>query len=178
YTMNDEHLSGYVSHGHGLKAAARKILDQYLLKIGIAGLRLDHTTCISQTVKERLCASGLPIARSQVIFQGIPVEKFAPKPQPGKIGSPARILYVGQLHSYKGVHNAIAAVGRLHREGLAVRLTVCGKGTRAYEEELVRHATSSGAEVAFLGQVPHEALGEIYREHDIFVFPSTWAEPF
>jgi glycosyltransferase involved in cell wall biosynthesis len=29
-----------------------------------------------------------------------------------------------------------------------------------------------------MGHVPHNALPEIYRTHDLFVFPSTWAEPF
>jgi glycogen synthase len=178
YTMNDEHVAGYVTHGTGVQAALRRLLDQHLLKIGIAGLRFTKTTCISQTVKDRLCAQGVPISSAEVIFQGIPIEKFPSKAEPGKINHPARILYVGQLHSYKGVHNVIGAVSRLHWEGVHVQLTICGRGTPEYEEELGRHAKASPARITFLGQVPHDALGEIYRDHDIFVFPSTWAEPF
>jgi glycosyltransferase involved in cell wall biosynthesis len=178
YTMNDEHLAGYLSRQTGWTASFKQFMDEHILSIGAESLQLRHTTCISQTVKRRLCEQGLPIPSSRVIFQGIPVEKFLSKPNPGRISSFPKVLYVGQLHSYKGVHTAIQAVGRLHREGHKIELTICGKGTDDYERHLRQLAEATGASITFMGLVPHDLLPEIYRNHDLFVFPSTWAEPF
>ncbi len=178
YTMNDEHLAGYLSRQTGWMGSFKQFLDERILRIGAVSLQLRHTTCISQTVKRRLCEQGLPIPSSKVIFQGIPVEKFPAKPHPGQISAIPRVLYVGQLHSYKGVHTAIQAIGRLHREGHKIELTICGKGTADYEQHLRQLADATGASITFMGQVAHDMLPEIYRSHDLFVFPSTWAEPF
>jgi len=178
YTMNDEHLAGYLSRQMGWMGSLKQFLDDHILGIGAVSLKLRHTTCISQTVKRRLCEQGLPIPSSKVIFQGIPVEKFPSKPNPGRISATPKVLYVGQLHSYKGVHTVIQAIGRLHRQGQAIELTICGKGTADYEQHLRQLAEATGASITFLGQLSHDSLPEIYRSHDLFVFPSTWAEPF
>ncbi len=178
YTMNDEHLAGYLSRQTGWMGSLKQFLDEHILRIGAVSLQLRHTTCISQTVKRRLCEQGLPIPSSKVIFRGIPVEKFPAKSNPGRISPTPKVLYVGQLHSYKGVHTAIQSIGRLHREGQPVELTICGKGTAEYERHLRQLAEATSASITFMGQVPHDRLPEIYRSHDLFVFPSTWAEPF
>jgi glycosyltransferase involved in cell wall biosynthesis len=178
YTMNDEHLAGYLSRQTGWIGSIKQILDEHLLNIGAFSLKLKNTTCISQTVKRRLCEQGVAIPSSKVIFQGIPIDKFPSKASPGKLGARVKVLYVGQLHSYKGVHTVIQAVCRLHSEGHKIQLTVCGKGEASYELHLRTLAAAAGADITFLGQVPHDALPEIYRSHDLFVFPSTWAEPF
>jgi len=178
YTMNDEHLASYASVGTEWKASVKRLLDQRILGIGISRLQLRHTTCISQTVKLRLCAQGVPVADAEVIFQGIPVEKFPAKAHPGVFTLPTRILYVGQLHDYKGVHTVIEAADLLCRQGFAVELTICGKGDAEYERSLHDLAAKTQCDVSFTGQVLHAQLPEIYRSHDFFVFPSTWAEPF
>lgn len=183
YTFNDEHLAGYrpapwKAAPRGLAAA---LLDRLLgQRLTLRGLDLSQTTCISQLLKNNLLAQGLPIAASRVIYQGIELDQFPPKPKPGELGRPLRLLYVGQLHAYKGVHTLLEAAHQLAAgpEGLALSLTIVGAGDAEYEARLAELAQAGPARVEFAGRVPHQELPLVYRAHHVFVFPSQWAEPF
>ena len=67
-------------------------------------------------------------------MQGIPLELFPPKAEPGAAHSPFRLLYAGQLHRYKGVHTLMEAAAIAGRAEFSV--TVAGAGDPAYEAEL------------------------------------------
>jgi len=183
YTFNDEHLAGYLPRAWSPapRAMIGALADRLLLGgITTARLRLRHTTSISRRVRDNLVASGLHAAESRIIYQGIPVERFPLKTDPGRIGSPARILFVGQLVPYKGADTLIRAAHDLAaaRGPDAIRLTVAGDGPGSHPAELRRLALEGPAQVEFLGRVPHAELPALYRRHDLFVFPSRWQEPF
>ncbi|MEZ4253952.1 MAG: glycosyltransferase, partial [Polyangiales bacterium] len=91
---------------------------------------------------------------------------------------PRRLLYVGQLHRYKGAHTLIEAAGRLRASGREVEVTLVGAGDATYTAELRARAHHEGVDVRFAGHLPRSALPAIYRAHDAFVFPSIWREPF
>ena len=183
YTFNDENILGYLPGPFGLRPRklARWLIENLLIPgVTLKGLRFDHATCISRTLRDRLLARGLPAQEIKVIYQGIPIADFPLKPRPGSIHSPARLLYAGQLHPWKGVHTLIEAAGRIAeaRGRGAAAVTVVGGGPQDYVAELERDAAACGAAVEFRGRVPHHELPTIYRDHDVFVFPSTWPEPF
>lgn len=183
FTFNDEHVGEFMPSQFCFegKAALRYILDNWIMpSITLKSIDLQHTTCISQQLKSNLLKKHMPIENSKVIYQGIPITKFPMKENVGKVHSPARILYVGQLHSYKGVHNVINAVQLVAKEKGAEYLTlsVIGTGSEQYQLELIRLANRGDALVNFVGQVDHSHLPRLYREHDIFVFSSIWQEPF
>jgi glycosyltransferase involved in cell wall biosynthesis len=182
YTFNDDHLAGYLPAQ--LKASPRDwlrfIADRFIFPdITLRGLQLHHLTCISQRLKTDLLARGLPIDNAKVIYQGIPVEQFPCKEKPGRINAPARLLYVGQLHDYKGVHTLVEAAQQLAKPdtGLPLTVTIIGAGDEEYAAHL-KNLAAGPAVVEFGGRVAHAELPRIYREHDIFVFPSIWVEPF
>jgi glycosyltransferase involved in cell wall biosynthesis len=94
-----------------------------------------------------------------------------------------RLLYVGQLIEQKGVHTAIAALGRLaqEKEFAGLTLSVAGGGLQPdYEKKLRALPAALGIadRVNFLGRVPRADLPRVYAEHDALVFPSEWEEPF
>lgn len=188
YSWNDEHPVGYVSQplelaGLGRFAKAKRLLrwliDHSLLRNEqITRLRLRHTSAISRCIVDRMAARGLrPRFPTRIIYQGIPLEKF-PMRSDFELKSPVRILYTGQLHSYKGVHTLLEAVSLLKQRGLNVHCTVVGRGDGAYLEQLKATAENKQIEVDFQGYRPHHELPELYRNSDIFVFPSIWQEPF
>ncbi|MDX9724314.1 MAG: glycosyltransferase [Myxococcota bacterium] len=201
-TLNDEHLASYLPISFktdadwGLaslafkfplacKPQARRLaswtLDRSIFAQNtLQGISLDHVTCISHRLKADLLARGLPIPNAKVIHQGIPIERFDPKDEPGALGVPAKVLYVGQLHHYKGVHILIDAMHRVAQQypEQPPRLSIAGGGPEEYLAELHRRADEGPAQIDFLGKLPHAQLPALYREHDIFVFPSSWAEPF
>jgi len=180
YTFNDMHPASYVAAAWhwSPRGILRWLLENVLLRaITWHGLELAraHTTCISRLVKDDLLASGMPIASSRVIYQGIEIENFPAKPEPGRINLPARILYTGQLHAYKGVHRIIEAVNHLarRRPDLVHALTLVGTGPQPFVDELRALAAAGAVPVEFVGKVAHDALPAIYRAHDVFVFAST-----
>ncbi|UCF37537.1 MAG: glycosyltransferase family 4 protein [Acidobacteriota bacterium] len=190
FTLNDEHIAGYLPSPFGWspKTFLRYLADHWVFpSITLRGLQLKESTCISQRLQTNLVALGVPVSSSEVIYQGIPLERFPCKENLGEIGSPVRILYVGQLHPYKGVHTLLEAVGQIARRsdrtgdpstGPQIHLTVVGTGPENYIRKLSEIARSIPAEIHFAGKLSHEELPEIYRSHHIFVFPSIWQEPF
>jgi glycosyltransferase involved in cell wall biosynthesis len=150
------------------------LLDHTLFRqITLLGGPLPATTTISKKVGENLVRQGVKLPNNKVIYQGIPIQNFPNKERPGHLHDPVRVLYVGQLHPYKGVHRLVEAVSQVRQP---VTLSVVGDGPPEYREQLLEMATD--AEIQFHGKVSHGQLSELYREHDIFVFPSIWEEPF
>ena len=189
YTFNDFHIAGYRPAPLGLtpKAFAKYMADNWILhRITFKGQDFKHATCISHMLKGKLLEKGLPIKDAKVIYQGIPVDKFPEKAEPGKITHPPRLLYVGQLHSYKGVHTLIEAAHFIadgminsHSSSRArLSVSIVGDGPGQYKRQLTKQALQGHADINFVGKVPQSELSGIYREHDIFIFPSSWQEPF
>ncbi|OGG44591.1 MAG: hypothetical protein A3F84_05530 [Candidatus Handelsmanbacteria bacterium RIFCSPLOWO2_12_FULL_64_10] len=182
YSFNDEYIAGYLParFGLALRAFSRHVADRVLPNITLRGLTLRNATCISRLLKGNLIARGVPVEDARVIYHGILLDDFPAKPELGGVRMPARVLYVGQLHAYKGVHTLIEAAHMVSSwNGTpAPRVSVVGDGPDAYRRQLHEKAAQGGARVDFVGKVAHAELARIYREHDIFVFPSTWQEPF
>jgi len=183
YNLNDAHLTSFLPARPGPtpRALAGSLIDRLILPgLTVRGRDLAHATCISRKLKENLIDAGIPVEGARVILQGIPVDRFPVKSDPGSLSDPVRLLYVGQLHAYKGVHTLVEAAGILAgREGCpGPVVTIVGEGALDYTESLKEQASTNKADVSFTGRVPHEEMPRLYREHDILVFPSVWEEPF
>ena len=183
YTFNDENIAGFLPAPFRFtpKGILRYLFDRSIAPaITLRGIRFDHTTCISSILKRNLNARGLWIEDSQVIYQGIPIERFPLRPDAGTKHDPVRVLYAGQLHAYKGVHTILKAVSLL--TGMpgtpSFTLTIAGKGPEEYTSRLRSEAEKLSIPVTFTGIVPHDQMPEVYRSHDVFIFPSIWEEPF
>ena len=185
FTFNDMHPAGFLPaarpSGLSPRAWARWFTDLRIFNdITWRGLYPKHTTCISRRLKNDLVARGLPIENSRVIYQGIPIEQFPAKENVGHLQHPMRALYTGQIHDYKGVHTLLKAVAALgaRRGGDTIALSVAGDGPESYKRRLCELAAASPAPIGFLGKIDHDRMAEVYRAHDVFIFPSEWPEPF
>jgi len=185
YTFNDMHITSYLQKpavfGWKPRTLYRYFANHLIFShITLKGINFDNTTCISRQLKDDLISKGLEISNSKVIYQGIPVENFPLKDNPGSLDSPVKILYVGQLHNYKGVHTLIKAIKKFEEKNGAnkISLTIAGDGPSEYKEILKELADKCNSPVSFAGKVSHNSLSEMYRNHNIFVFPSEWPEPF
>jgi glycosyltransferase involved in cell wall biosynthesis len=93
------------------------------------------------------------------------------------------LLFAGRIAEEKGLHTVIEALTLLRDEGRTgrARLTVAGPTQEAdYLASVSRRVVGYGlqADVRLIGPVSPEAMPELYREHDVFLFPSIWEEPF
>ena len=95
---------------------------------------------------------------------------------------PFSLLYAGRLSPEKGIETALAALSELVRQpGLPkVRLAIAGTGERGYENQLRQLVMELSLDkyVSFLGRVEKEVMPDLYRQFDVFLFTSTWQEPF
>jgi len=139
------------------------------------GQSSGNSLFISQALRERVREGGAPFD-GETCLQGVDLDQFFARGERA-FGDPIRMLFVGRLDREKACDHAIDALAALRDRGVRARLTIAGRGVE--EASLRSHAERSkvGDAVDWLGQVPHASLPRIYREHDVLLFPSRWAEP-
>jgi glycosyltransferase involved in cell wall biosynthesis len=131
---------------------------------------------ISDFIRQRARAhSPIPIGHATVVYCGIDTRAF-PIVDEVRMGAGDRLLYVGRLDRRKGIDTAIRALAHLPA---TASLDVDGPG----DDVERRRLDALVAELGLAGRVrfatsARSELAARYRNADIFVFPSTWEEPF
>ncbi len=97
--------------------------------------------------------------------------RVAPPTSPDR-HAPPTVLFVGRLVPYKGLPVLIDAVLELARASVPTRLRIAGRGPERDPLEARVKAAGLGSHVEFLGFVPDEELGDLYRRADVVVVPS------
>jgi glycosyltransferase involved in cell wall biosynthesis len=123
--------------------------------------RVDAFVANSENVRERI--RRIYGRDAAVIYPTVGTDFFCRPPGPSKPEGAPYYLISGALVPYKRVDLAIAACRKL-----GVPLKVVGVGTEgAHLQELAR-----GAQVEFMGWQSDEALRELYRHCEAFLFPA------
>jgi glycosyltransferase involved in cell wall biosynthesis len=148
-------------------------------------LQFEHVLCCSEYVRDALVAAGKFPVDTSVVYAGADPAPFQHLPQKQdfmKPGQRLRLLYFGRLVPDKGVHTAIEAMGLLAKAGYAdrVELTILGDGHPDYKARLHQRVQELGVEnlVRFSGKVAREDIPQTLGNFDVFLFTSTWPEPF
>jgi glycosyltransferase involved in cell wall biosynthesis len=135
---------------------------------------VDRLFALSPAVKEVYEGIGVDGEKIEIVpnfydpaFSATPSDKVSRKEN--------RILYVGPLHSFKGVD---VLIDSLEHVNSPVDVQIVGDGPEL--ENLRARATSNGVSnmVTFEGRVDHELLREFYAKAGIFVHPARFPEPF
>lgn len=133
--------------------------------------RVDAVVGVSQYLLDTLLGKGY--------FRGVPTQVIhnsslidgstagATSPRQDDV---VRFGYMGTLSENKGVGWLIEQFQRL---SLNATLTIAGKGQLDYEAQL--KAMADPQKVRFVG---YQKPADFYRDIDVFVAPSLWAEPF
>ncbi len=83
-----------------------------------------------------------------------------------------KLLFVGRLAYWKGVHLAIAAYALLSKKYPDTQLTIVGGGS---DEDWVKQQARQHQvydKIDWVGRVPQPELFAMYRQYDLLVFPS------
>lgn len=119
-----------------------------------------------------------------VIPNGVNVTKFSQSkyPDPGLL-DPSRLelpflFAVGRLSFRKGFHLLIEAMPNILKEVPDAQLYIAGKGYMMTFLEGLSNSLGLNNNVNFLGYVSEEALPWLYKNSDVFIFPSITAESF
>lgn len=125
---------------------------------------------VSQHIRQRALALGIPDERIVVRHIGVDTALFRPAPWPGR---PPRLLFVGRLIEKKGCELLIRAVARLKRRLPALRLVVVGDGPLAPSYRQL--AAALAAPVEFRGALDPAGVRAELAQARLFCLPSVVA---
>ena len=146
--------------------------------------RSDALIAVSKyTVDELTELYGIDEKKIHVIYNGVDVQKFKPKPNKAELrqefGLEEKkkiVLFVGRLYHRKGLEILLRSIPPVIQEFSNVKFVISGKGFKQKEESLRNLAKQLDIEdhVSFLGYVPDEKLPNLYATSDIFVLPAIY----
>jgi glycosyltransferase involved in cell wall biosynthesis len=159
-------------------ALAERMLPTFRYRLNVEEVGLPHVIACSLYQKDQYSRMGLPSADATVIYNGIDLKRFN--------GTPAalrdlRLLFSARLVPEKGAHTAVLALAKLVGGGVQnATLTIAGVRVFPwdYSDALRKIVADQGLQdrVTFLHDVPPEAMAELYRRHNVLVFPSRHVE--
>lgn len=145
-------------------------------------LRMEHIMFPSRFLQHEFERKGIVTKNPKIVYGAIDTKPYLNVSASSQKHDKVSLLFIGRLSYDKGVHTAIEAVGQLvWKHGVKnLKLTVVGDGDPKYVSglhELVEKKNIR-AYVKFLSSQPKETLPLLYRQFDILLFTSIWAEPF
>ena len=131
-------------------------------------------TTHTETYRAKLKALSIPPAKVTVIPNSFDPSFAGPfERKPFAPGSEFRVICVARMDIWKGHEYLIRGFARFRQQGFPnSTLTLAGFGS--LEDELRGLVEKLGVQdaVRFLGRVPHDAVPQLLREHDVYVQPS------
>jgi glycosyltransferase involved in cell wall biosynthesis len=135
------------------------------------------------TVGELTELYGIEKEKIHVIYNGVDVNKFKPRPDRAKLRrefgleeEKKIVLFVGRLYHRKGLETLLHSIPPVLQEFSDVKFAISGTGFKKKEQSLRDLAKELEIEdtVKFLGYVPDEKLPDLYSASDIFVLPAIY----
>ena len=143
--------------------------------------RFRHDPWLRSSYAGAACVLGVaPYVRD--VLSDIPLRRFEPmlelgiddveaaRPRPLAAGR-LKLLHVGRGVRTKGLRDTVRAMAQV-RDLPGVTLTSAGGGEEIALCEAEARALGVADRITFLGRQPRERIEELYRTHDVFVFPS------
>lgn len=127
----------------------------------------DHFLVPSSFVRKSLEFNGVPASRIHIVPYGVDTTQFSPPERSNRADEPVKFLFVGSIEPRKGIGYLLEAFRQLDTS--RARLYIAGgfKGDPAGYDNYRPWFT-------YLGYLPASQIQEVYRQSDVFVFPSLW----
>jgi glycosyltransferase involved in cell wall biosynthesis len=109
----------------------------------------------------------------QILAWGIDPTVF-PAGEPAQRRPELTVLHVGSLHPVKGQSSLLRAFALVRAREPAARLVIAGDGPLRMPLQRLAHELSVGEAVEFLGHVPRERLGALYRSAHVLAVSSAY----
>jgi glycogen(starch) synthase len=163
---------------HWMGALSRKMLK---MPAPHADLDTRHVVFVSHYLKAAALVVGKKVKDARVIPWGVRESDFPFVPR-GKLDDKVRLLCAGQIVPLKDPMTTVETLALLHRGGrTGITLTLAGGSvTPDYQRKVLERVGELGLQgaVDFRGQVTREEMHQLYRSHDLFIFPSHYQEGF
>ncbi len=138
----------------------------------------DIVFTLNQALADELVRRGLPRDRVRLAPNAIDTARCVPVPRDqalarslGLDGAAFTVGYVGSVVGYEGLDDLLAAVARLHAEGLDVRVLVAGDGDALPALRDQARALGLEAHAVFTGAVAHSDIARHFALLDAVALP-------
>lgn len=132
--------------------------------------RVDTLTVVSRAMEEAVRRDGAVAKRLEIVPMGTDLtRRFTPPPAPR--GAGLELLFVGRLVEKKGLEHLLRALPEILRARPEAKLTVAGRGPEEVRLRDLAARLGLGADIRFLGAVPHGELPALFRRATLFVAP-------
>lgn len=140
-------------------------------------IKIDGFQALSEHVKKTYSKFGYPEDRISVI-PNVLDESFCIDHKSG-FSEPYKLLYVGQLKKNKGVDRFPEILSYANKR-LETEFTLTIVGDGPLRKTIKTNAKKKGVLdlIDFSGYIENSKLPSIYANHDLFVYPGVWDEPF
>jgi glycogen(starch) synthase len=144
----------------------------------IGAFHFERLYFCSNALRARAEQTGFRVAHAEVIYPGIPTDKFWCEPKPA--GSvPRKFLIVSRLTATSGVMTALQGLKLARDHNIDAQLSIYGRGESEHMAQLRSHAIQHNLAVEFLTVSNQQKdLAQVYRQHDAFIYCSESNEPF
>jgi glycosyltransferase involved in cell wall biosynthesis len=134
----------------------------------------------SRFLKQQFAEAGFKIGDSPVIYYGVRPSDFKPVYENRILDG---IVFSGRLSPEKGIHVFLEALSLIKNfpHTQSMRVTIIGPITVSdYGQKLQNLAKNLEPHISvhFTGYLPRTEAIDLMRNHNIFVFPVLWDEPF
>jgi glycosyltransferase involved in cell wall biosynthesis len=175
------HMDAEVS-GRGIGTIARSLYRSWSARPALAGASAVVSNSLGYARASPVLSGYLPKVR--VIPKGVDpgrlgVDRTEPViattlglPPDSALGGVRKVVFVGRLVPYKGIPVLLEAMQLLARDSPAAHLYLAGRGPEEAHLRRVIAERGLNRQVTFLGFVPDDRIGPLYRWADVVACPS------
>ncbi len=134
---------------------------------------------ISNWVQQNLRDNGYLCETAQTIYPGVNIDEFYQEILPPR--DCLCIAYASLVMPYKGADVLLESLSILNMMGIEFTATFAGGSLEPlFVERLKEFAKSEGIDdkISFMGVLSRTELIQLYKTHNVLVFPSRYQEPF
>jgi len=141
----------------------------------------DSTVFVSEFLKTQAIRKFPRLRSCHVVHNGADEKIFFPPAEYPKFNDSPVVLFAGRIVPEKGVHVLVAAMSILKEQGVKLRLQIAGSSSFGYSKDTDYVSELKAKAPTTVTFVPYRsglALGQLFRDADIFCSPAQWDEPF
>jgi spore coat protein SA len=144
-------------------------------------IQVDRLVFVSEFLLKQAQRKFPSLVTSSILYNGADETIFYPASGRKEKSEIPIVLFAGRIVKDKGVHVLVDAMNLLAEQGAKLQLRIVGSSNFGNSREtyyINQLKANAPATVTFLPYRSGAALGDLFREADIFCSPSIWDEPF
>jgi glycosyltransferase involved in cell wall biosynthesis len=137
--------------------------------------QLDALVTLTHWYKDVLLRNGVPATKITHIPQGLPMSSKPKSPafQTNPVSN-IRLVFIGRISAFKGLHLLIDALLELQRD--VISLDIYGQQAQTDYEQMLRQKTSTLPNVSWKGRLAQEDVVTVLSQYDLLCLCSTFSE--